>query len=272
MEAASSFRSVAKAQSSQGSSATEVASLDGGAAPQSQAWRRVAIGADVVRHAFLLEQFDHLARQMPPALQERATQSPRQPPAGKPTCLSAFRASPARKSIQGVRSHPIGHGLRIAVGARDQRVESANAFGPGKRVEIIFHAQHGRCVDGRPLEDLPVESAAFGQPEDLGHQPFRRVALQALDRARRQDEHPVGRLAAENLLPGIGDHIELRPIQALRENARSRVANGEALPVRRDPVGVRHPHARCGSVPGKDDVASRNRPWRDRAIGRRRPP
>jgi hypothetical protein len=47
------------------------------------------------------------------------------------------------------------------------------------------------------------------------------------------------------------------PIQALRENARSRVANGEALPVRRDPVGVRHPHTRCGSVPGKDDVAGK---------------
>ena len=64
-----------------------------------------------------------------------------------------------------------------------------------------------------------LQFAAFGQPEDLGHRPFGRVALQALDRAWRQDEHAVGRLAAENLLPGIGDHIELRPIEALRENA-----------------------------------------------------
>src|SRR6476469_7033017 len=108
---------------------------------------------------------------------------------------------------------------RIAVGARDERIETANVLRRGKSVEVILHAQHGRRIDGRSFEDLPVELAAFGQPEDLGHRPIRRVALQALDRARRQDEHPVRSLAAENLLPGIGDHIELRPIEALGENA-----------------------------------------------------
>ena len=164
-------------------------------------------------------------------------------------CLDREKIDPGRAL------HPIGHGLRIAVRARDQRVKAANALRPGKRVEVILHAQHGRRVDGRALEDLPVELAAFGQPEDLWHRPFGRVALQALDGTRRQDEHPVSRLAAENFLPGIGDHIELRPIEALRENARSRVADGEALPVRRDPICVRYPHAGRGSVPGKDDIA-----------------
>ena len=58
-------------------------------------------------------------------------------------------------------------------------------------------------------------------------------------------------------LPGISDHIELRPIQGLGENAGGRVANGEALPVHRDPVRIGHTHTRCGSVPGKDDIASK---------------
>src|SRR4029079_3857996 len=133
--------------------------------------------------------------------------------------------------------------------------EAANALRPGKRVEVILHAQHGRRIDGRPLEDLPVQFAAFGQPEDLWHRPFGRVALQALDGTRRQDEHPMSRLAAEDLLPGIGEHIELRPIEALREDAGRRVANGKALPVRLYPICVRYPDAGCGSVPGKDDIA-----------------
>src|SRR6516225_6496872 len=115
------------------------------------------------------------------------------------------------------RRHPIGDHFGIGIGARHQRLEPADRFRPGERVEIILDAQHRRGVDGLAFEDALVELAAFGQPKDLRQRPGRRVAFQALDRARRQDQHPVRRLAAQRLLPGEGDGIELRPIEFLRE-------------------------------------------------------
>ncbi len=60
--------------------------------------------------------------------------------------------------------------------------------------------------------------------------------------------------AAQHLLPGEGDDIELGAIERLREHRRGRVADGQAFAVRRDPVGVRHPHARGRAVPGEDHV------------------
>ena len=51
-------------------------------------------------------------------------------------------------------------------------------------------------------------------------------------------------LAAQRLLPRERDDIELRPIERLRESRRGGVADGKAGPIGRDPVGIRHPHAR----------------------------
>ena len=62
------------------------------------------------------------------------------------------------------------------------------------------------------------------------------------------------RLAAEHLLPGEGDDIELRPVELLREGGGGGVADGEPLAIGRDPVSVRHAHARSRAVPGEDDV------------------
>ena len=62
------------------------------------------------------------------------------------------------------------------------------------------------------------------------------------------------RLAAQHLLPGEGDDVELRPVEVLGEGRRGGVADGEALAVGRDPVAVGHPHARRRAVPGEDDV------------------
>ncbi len=44
-------------------------------------------------------------------------------------------------------------------------------------------------------------------------------------------------------------------IKLLREGGRGGVADGQALAVGRDPVAVRHAHARRGAVPGEDHVA-----------------
>ena len=63
------------------------------------------------------------------------------------------------------------------------------------------------------------------------------------------------RLAAEDLLPGIGRRIELSPIDVLREHRGRGVADGEAFAAGGDPVGVRHAHAGCRAVPGEHHVA-----------------
>ncbi len=61
-------------------------------------------------------------------------------------------------------------------------------------------------------------------------------------------------LAAQHLLPGEGDDVELGEIEVLREGGRSGVADRQALAAGRDEVGVRHAHARGRAVPGEDHV------------------
>src|SRR5262249_45984004 len=51
--------------------------------------------------------------------------------------------------------------------------------------------------------------------------------------------------------------LSLPPLVSRKISGTGHFANGEALPVRRDPVGVRHPHTRYCSVPSKDDVAGK---------------
>ena len=64
-------------------------------------------------------------------------------------------------------------------------------------------------------------------------------------------------LAAQRLLPGEGDDIELAPIERLREGGRGRVADRQSGPVGGDPIGVGDPYPRRRAVPGEDDVACR---------------
>jgi len=53
-------------------------------------------------------------------------------------------------------------------------------------------------------------------------------------------------LSAEAFLPGKGPHIHLRPVDRHRKSGAGGVAEGEPLPVRRDPVPVRNfDTARC---------------------------
>ena len=105
-----------------------------------------------------------------------------------------------------------------------------------------------------PCEDAFVELAALGHAENLRQRPGRLVAFQPRDRARRQDQHAVRALAAQRLLPGEGDDIELGPVEPLREGGRGGVADGEACAVGGDPVAVRHAHAGGGAVPGEHHV------------------
>ena len=78
------------------------------------------------------------------------------------------------------------------------------------------------------------------------------------------------RLAAEHLLPGEGDDIELVEGKRLREGGAGGVADREPGSICRDPVAVGHAHAGSRAVPGEDDVAAEIdlREIRERAVGR----
>ena len=99
------------------------------------------------------------------------------------------------------------------------------------------HSMRGR-VDGVAGEDPLDQLAAGGQAEHLRQRPRRRCALQPVDRARRQREHAVRRLAAQHLLPGPGHHIEPVPGQRHGEGGGGGVADRQAL---RAPAGIQAP-------------------------------
>ena len=153
--------------------------------------------------------------------------------------LERIAGSRARKSIHVARLTQSAMTLVLPSARARKRGEPAGRLRPFERVEIVFHAQHRRRVDGFALEDSLDDLAAFGHAENLRQRPGRRVALEPRDRARREDQHAMGGFTAERLLPGEGHDIELRPFQRLRERGRGRVADGQAGAVGGDPVGIR---------------------------------
>ena len=166
--------------------------------------------------------------------------------------------------------HPVDDDLCIAVGARDQRIEAADGLSPGERDEIIL--QHS--IDGvlmvAPSKIARSSLPPFVRRKSFGTGHVGRVALEALDRAWTQDEHAVGGLAAENLLPGVGEHIEFRPIDGLREDRRGGIDS--VSPCRSAAIqsefGIRTPDV----VPLPVKTTSREKStWRDPAIDRKRP-
>ena len=72
--------------------------------------------------------------------------------------------------------------------------------------------------------------------------------------ARRQDEHSVLRFAAEHLLPGEGDDVELLPVEVLRKGRRGRVTECQSLTMSGNPIAVRNANAGGCAIPGKDDI------------------
>src|SRR5512136_3128084 len=100
------------------------------------------------------------------------------------------------------------------------------------------------------------------------------MAFESFDRARRENQHAMRRLAAENLLPAEGRRIQFREIEILREGGGRRVTDGEALSVGRDEVGIGHSNAGGRAVPGKDEIIAEIelREIRQLAVGRGQSP
>ncbi len=245
----------ANAQSSHCVNAATSLGFHRGSAPDAQARRRVAIGAEIVAGALLLDRGNQLLGEI--RLRVRGEGCDR-----GIDHLHAYRGVGTNRRILGEEIDPrrfrlpVGEHLGIGVGARNQALETADRFRPVQRIEIILDAQHRRRVDGLALEDAFVELAALGHPEDFRQRPCRRMAFEPRHRARTEHQHAVASFAAQRLLPGERHHIELGPVELLRERRRRRVADGEAFALGADPVGIGNTHAGSGAVPGEDDVGS----------------
>ena len=150
----SSAATVAKAQSSQGVSASrsEVSTV----APHQmrRPGGRVAIAADVEGHAFLLQQAGQLLGEVGlGVVGERGDRAGR-PPSGTPRCWSGSPGprpgSRPRRSCATQASST----AEVGVGAALQLGQAADRGGPLQGVEIVLDAQHRGRVDGRALEDV----------------------------------------------------------------------------------------------------------------------
>ena len=230
--------------------------LHRGAAPDAQAGRGVAVGADVERRAFLFEERGKLLGEVGLAVVGQGRDARIDHP-------QAHRGVGADGLGRGQEFHPRGlfnpgfqHG-EVRVGAALQLGQPADRLAPFQGVEIVLHAQHGRGVDRRALKDVEGDLAALGHAEEFRHRPGGRIAFQPGDRAGREDQHAVRALAAHGLLPGESHHIELGEGQVLGEGGRGRVADGHAFAGIRNKVAVRDTDARGGAVPGEDQVLLR---------------
>ena len=167
--------------------------------------------------------------------------------------------SAARKSIQGVRATQFGDGLALASARAHQRRQAADRFRPLQRVERVLDAQHRRRVDGFALENAFVELAALGRGGRSSA--AARPACRLSSRSTARGDSTSMPCAASPPSTFCQDQVttsSLAQSNALGEDRRGGVADGEALAVRRDPVAVRHAHARGGAVPGEDHVVDQS--------------
>ena len=232
----------------------DVRGLDRGAAPHAQARRGVAVGGDVVGDALALERRrQRLGETRLPGLGQRrhGRVDHAQAHGGVGLDLRAL----GQVGDPGGAPHPGVERRGVAVRAAHQPVEPADRPAPFQRVDVVLDAEHRRRVDRVALEDALDQLAPRHHPEDLRQRPGRREGQEALDGARGQHDHAVGRLAAHGLLPGEGHDIEPVPRQALCEGRRGGVADRQAGAVRRDRGALRHAAARRGAVPGEDHIA-----------------
>ena len=157
----------------------DVGGLDRRAAPDAQARRRVAIGADVVGHALLFQQRRQLLRRLGLLLRRQRREPGRDD-------LQADRGAGAGRRILGqearpsrVRATQAATAARLAsLTARSGR-QAADALRPAQPVERVLDAQHRRRVDRLALEDALDQLAARGQAENLRQRPGGLVGLAA---------------------------------------------------------------------------------------------
>ncbi|QTK82338.1 Hypothetical protein AT6N2_L1592 [Agrobacterium tumefaciens] len=227
--------------------------LDGRAGPDAQTGRCVTVSADIEGDILLFEQGDDALGKI--CLRGRIERLY--------LGINDFEADGrvgAGFRLHGQIGNPVVlldevvDNLGIGVSTADQRVEATEVLCPEQRVNVIFNAEHGRRVDGFAGKDAFDQLAAGDHAEDFRQRPGRGIAQQTLNGARRQDDDAMTALAAQNLLPREGDDVEFRKVHVLRKRRGCGVANGQALAVGGNEIGVGNTNARGRAVPCKDHV------------------
>ena len=208
----------------------DVGTLDGRAAPDAQARRRVAVGADVVGDALLLERGREFLTNAACASAESFSDGgidDLQADAGVGARAPApWRGSRSRACAPPSRRSPWRWRRQRAI----SRLEPADRLRPDERVEIILDAQHRRRVDGLAVEDALVELAALGHAEDLRQRPRRRCSSRAAPRrAATGSSMPCAASPPSTFCQEKVTTSSFAPVERLREAGRGGVADGQPL-------------------------------------------
>mmetsp|Transcript_6482 Transcript_6482/g.8956 ORF Transcript_6482/g.8956 Transcript_6482/m.8956 type:complete len:253 (-) Transcript_6482:571-1329(-) len=150
--------------------------------------------------------------------------------------------------------HEVVKNRKVILRASYKSLQASHRLGPCKAIQVVFDADHRWGVDSGSFEDAVDELSSLGHAEDFGQRAVRSVTLQTFNSLRRQDDHTVGTFTSENLLPGVGRDIHLRPVDVHSEHSRRSVIESQACSVVRNPVEVRNSDSRGGTVKGKHDV------------------
>ncbi len=135
--------------------------------------------------------------------------------------------------------HPAIERGRIGIRPRDQRIETADPFGPIEREQPVFDAQHRGRVDRLAAKDTVDELAAFCQAEKIsgrgrgaGSRSSRSTA-RGLSTSMPCAASPPSAFCQLNVPTSI-----LRQSMCCAKAADGGVANGKSGAVGRDPVGA----------------------------------
>ena len=174
--------------------------------------------------------------------------------------LLRIAASDTRKSTQGVRATHSAKHVGIGVRARVQRRETADAFAPFQRVEIVLGGEQRRRIDGRTFEQLLIELSLLGHTKDLRQRPCEAYSFPIELTARGERINmpcaasPPSTFCQEKVTTSHLDHSIGCANAAL-------VASLMVMPcaVRGNPVEVRDLDAGGRAVLGEDQIRRRTR-------------
>ena len=227
--------------------------VDGGAAPDADTGRGVAVAAEVVGDIFAFETLDEFfgfgglffgTECLVPGIHDLEANG------GVGSGGGIFR-----EEVDPVAGfNPVGNRSEVGFRAFEQGGEAADGFGPLETVDGVFDAEHGDGIDGGAFKNALGEFAAFGHAEDFRERPGGCVGFEAFDGPRAEDDHAVGGFAAHYFLPGPGDDIEFAVVEVHGEDGGGGVAEDESFALLRDPVEVGDADAGGGAVVGEDDV------------------
>mmetsp|Transcript_53466 Transcript_53466/g.159979 ORF Transcript_53466/g.159979 Transcript_53466/m.159979 type:complete len:422 (+) Transcript_53466:546-1811(+) len=228
-----------------GHESLDVFLLHGRTAPDPDGGGRVAISSNVQRDLLIVEEGDELLDLIGIEIERQTDGRGR-----------------SRRLILGEEIDPIvlGHerfdGGEVILGPLHESRLAPHGIGPLQRVDVILHGDHGGSIDGGALEYSRLDLALLGESKDLGEGTvLGGVGFEAFDGAGTENEHSVGALSPQHLLPRVGGDVELVPGHIHGEACRGGVAHGQSGPIVRDEIGpVRDAHARGRAIEGETNV------------------